>query len=150
MCATPTSCGFPPQVPLANGYSTLVSTIAKQGRASLLQTVQTPSSWGASLYGVTVAWPHSDSRVWPGDTLPVTLVWQPYRTPEQRLRTFVQLLDAQNRLLAVSDHEPSTPTLPAGSYRLVVGIYDAASGQRLLSPDGRDMLVIANVQVESP
>nr|WP_290665980.1 glycosyltransferase family 39 protein [Ardenticatena sp.] len=123
-----------------------------------------------ALYGAKIAWPRTDTRLQPGDTLPITLVWQPRRTPEQRLHTFVQLLDAQNHLLAVSDHEPPTPssawvadefitdehhltlppTLPAGTYRLVVGVYDAESGHRLLLPNGHDMFEIARVQVESP
>lgn len=123
-----------------------------------------------ALYGAHGGWPTGDSTLHPGDTLPITLVWQPRRTPEQRLRTFVQLLDAQNHLLAVSDHEPPTPssawvadefitdahhlalpaTLPAGEYRLVVGIYDADSGRRLLLPNGQDMLELATVHITTP
>ncbi|KPL89201.1 glycosyltransferase family 39 protein [Ardenticatena maritima] len=122
------------------------------------------------LYGVNIAWPRPDAVLHPGDTVPITLVWQPRRTPEPSLRTFVQLLDEQSRLFAVSDHLPLVPSsawvadeyitddhqlsipphVPPGTYRLVVGVYDAETGQRLRLPDGSDMLVIAHVRLETP
>jgi len=31
---------------------------------------------------------------------------------------------------------------PAGEYRLAVGLYDPATGQRLLTPDGADQVLL--------
>lgn len=89
----------------------------------------------------------------PGGTLAVELLWQA-SAPVGELRGFVQLLDVEGRLVAGQDGIPGggyTPSagwtagatvsdrrglllpadLPAGEYRLIAGLYDAATGQRL-------------------
>jgi hypothetical protein len=94
-------------------------------------------------------------RVWQqGETIPITLFWQAVDDPGPDLRIFVQVLDAAGAVRAASDvppvngafptglwrqgdlvrdpHEVMLPAdLPAGEYRLVAGIYDPASGERL-------------------
>lgn len=89
-----------------------------------------------------------------GETLAITLLWRAVRQPDKDYTGFVQLLDAEGRLVAQHDHPltnnfmPSTlwrpgVTLPdayqillpseaaVGKYRLIVGLYDGKSGERL-------------------
>lgn len=90
----------------------------------------------------------------PGAPLPVTLVWQASRQPEKDYTGFVQVLNAAGQLVAQQDHPLTNNFLPAtvwqpgltvtdtyqlalptalapGTYRVIVGIYDAATGVRL-------------------
>ena len=90
----------------------------------------------------------------PGAELLITLVWRALVRPAQNYTGFVQVLDAEGQLVAQQDHPltdnfiPTTlwergltiadayqidlpAELKAGSYRLIVGIYDAATGVRL-------------------
>jgi hypothetical protein len=40
------------------------------------------------------------------------------------------------------------PDAPPGTYRLAIGMYDPATGQRLTTPDGADQIVLdTEVQV---
>ena len=99
--------------------------------------------------------------------LAVTLVWQagPADT-ELSYTVFVQLLDAQGRLIAQSDALPAAGARPtsgwrsgeyivdehrlrfnataqAGPARLIVGMYDARSGERLAQwPGGADYFML--------
>ena len=99
--------------------------------------------------------------------LAVTLVWQagPAGT-ELSYTVFVQLLDAQGRLIAQSDALPAAGARPtsgwrsgeyivdehrlnfnataqAGPARLIVGMYDARSGERLAGwPGGADHIML--------
>lgn len=92
-----------------------------------------------------------------GDTLSVTLVWQALAAPDTALTAFVHLLDADGALIAQSDAVPGgdyattawapgevvvdphqlnlPPAAPAGSYRLVAGLYDPVTGQRAQAVD---------------
>jgi hypothetical protein len=103
------------------------------------------------LYGYQVDAPPAAS------TVTVTLVWQALATPAQSYTVFVHLLDATGVLVAQSDALPAggyatdrwlpgevvsdthTLRLPdgadAGPYRLAVGLYDVATGQRLPATD---------------
>ena len=97
----------------------------------------------------------------PGRTLQVTLYWQAQATAETSYTAFVHLLDATERVLTQRDQVPvggARPTtgwiageiirdtyeltlpddLPSGAYRLEVGLYDAATTDRLpiLDPGG--------------
>jgi len=90
----------------------------------------------------------------PDAALLITLVWRALTQPAQNYTGFVQLLDAQGQLVAQQDHPLTHNFIPAtlwepgltiadeyqidlptdlkpGSYRLIVGIYDAATGIRL-------------------
>ncbi len=90
----------------------------------------------------------------PGDILPVTLYWQPQRETRRSWKVFVHLLDTTGNIVSSHDAEPAqwerpttswvageyivdmhTISLPAdivpGNYRIVVGLYDEATGERL-------------------
>jgi hypothetical protein len=90
----------------------------------------------------------------PGQVLQVTLSWQAEATPDQNYAVFVQLLDEAGQVRAQHDGQPGDGTLitttwapgeyvreghrlalpddlPAGDYRLIVGMYLPESGERL-------------------
>jgi hypothetical protein len=89
----------------------------------------------------------------PGSPLEVTLHWHALETPDRAYHTFVHLLDADGQIVAQHDGPPGEGKLPAmgwlpgefltdthllqlpfdlpdGVYRLGVGLYDPATGQR--------------------
>lgn len=107
-------------------------------------------------------------------TLPVRLYWRAQAPPEIDYTAFLQLLDAQNQLVAGWDSQPLNglyptsnwkpgevvadtftlslpPNLPPGSYRLVTGMYNLDTGERLpaVGADGRplpgDMIVLRQI-----
>ncbi len=103
--------------------------------------------------------------------LPVTLVWRGENTAVVSYRVFVQLLNEAGELVAQADGEPaqwSRPTtgwllgeivldshalplpadLPAGEYRLIAGLYDAATGERLGTGHGRDFILLDTITIE--
>lgn len=100
-----------------------------------------------------------------GDILPVTLSWLSLGETPISYKVFVQLLDGAGRLMTGSDaipagwerpttgwidgeyiadrHELLLPAdLPPGSYQLLVGLYDQASGQRLITAEGQDAYLL--------
>jgi len=100
-----------------------------------------------------------------GAGLPLTLYWQATGTTDRAYTVFVHLTDAAGTLRGFGDAEPAGGQLsttgwlpgeyltdphevqiaadaPAGAYRLAVGLYDPASGQRLLTPDGADQVLL--------
>jgi len=107
----------------------------------------------------------------PGETLPVTLSWLALAETPVSYKVFVQLLDKEGRLVTGSDAVPAgwtRPTtgwiageyiqdrhelllpadLPPGSYQLLVGLYDATTGQRLLTAGGEDAhLLLKNLDI---
>jgi hypothetical protein len=98
---------------------------------------------------------HTRSPVEAGSVLALEAVWRPVRDPDADYTVFVQLLDDENRVVAQRDMWPvggTAPTsawtdgaapvtdriglyvpegTPAGTYRLIVGLYDGATGVRL-------------------
>jgi hypothetical protein len=93
----------------------------------------------------------------PGSTLVVTLTWHALDTPQGNYYTFVHLLDASGIIVAQDDGPPGggrLPTLgwlpgeylldghalslprdlPAGQYRLAVGLYDPVTFRRPAEP----------------
>lgn len=90
----------------------------------------------------------------PGSPLEVTLHWHVLQTPDEDYHTFVHLLDADGKIVAQHDGPAGKGNLPAlgwlpgeylldphllylpinlpeGDYRLGVGLYNPATGQRL-------------------
>jgi hypothetical protein len=90
----------------------------------------------------------------PGETIPLDLFWRSRRDSLEDYIIFTQLVNGEGRILAVQESAPvdgSYPTtlwtrgeivrdqrelviaanVPGGEYRIVVGLYDAASGKRL-------------------
>jgi 4-amino-4-deoxy-L-arabinose transferase-like glycosyltransferase len=124
----------------------------------------------------------AENSVEPGQMLRLTLFWQATATPlTERLAVFAHVLDGEGRLVAQQDSEPaggSRPTtswsseeviidrlgilLPAdavgGEYRLVVGMYQLDSGERLpvfeglgqagVSPGEGDSILLDTIQVK--
>jgi hypothetical protein len=93
-------------------------------------------------------------RFAPGDTLHLTLHWQPQANINQDYTVFTQLLGPDLQLYGQMDHQPIdnlwptsrwqpgarladrydlsiNPSAPPGSYQLLVGMYDPHTGQRL-------------------
>jgi 4-amino-4-deoxy-L-arabinose transferase-like glycosyltransferase len=96
----------------------------------------------------------AEQQLRPGDVVPLTLFWQARQPLKENLKVFVHLLDLGGQLVAQRDSEPVAgmrPTstwavgepivdrygvllpgdLPAGEYRLIAGLYNPASGERL-------------------
>jgi 4-amino-4-deoxy-L-arabinose transferase-like glycosyltransferase len=105
--------------------------------------------------GKLVGYDLANTRVAPGDALDLTLYWQPTETTGERLTVFVHLLDEQGVIVGQSDGEPASGSRPTSSWlpdefiadrhsvrvqsdallgpaTLLVGLYDPATGQRLL------------------
>jgi hypothetical protein len=103
----------------------------------------------------------------PGTPLALDLVWQANAVPSRDYTVFVQLLDANGRLVVQYDAQPRGGLFPtsawaagdrladpvqlvvpatSGDYRLVAGMYELASGRRLGSSAG-DAVPLATVQV---
>jgi hypothetical protein len=112
--------------------------------------------------------------VWfaPGDVLPVTLFWEAEAPIAERYKVTVQLIDGAGQLITQHDGEPGDnliPTtiwepgrsladrhgiplpysLPAGRYRLIVGLYHITSGERLPVAAGGGHVVLCDVEVRS-
>lgn len=106
----------------------------------------------------------SDSRVAPGQSLPITLYWHAMETTGERLKVFVHLLDAHGVIVAQSDAEPGAGAYPTSSWlpgeyladrhvltvpedarpgpaSLVIGLYDPHSQQRVSWVDAEGQLV---------
>ncbi len=106
-----------------------------------------------------------------GDIVPVTLLWQSLQPTSADARVFIQGFNAQGELKINHEISPVNgtfplpqwesgdvvrdphkvqlpPDLPAGPYRLIAGMYDPATGQRLTTADGHDTLELGIITVE--
>jgi 4-amino-4-deoxy-L-arabinose transferase-like glycosyltransferase len=113
-----------------------------------------------------------NDRLAAGDIAQITLFWQARRTPSQRYKVFLHVLDGDNHIVGQRDAEPGggarlttlwepgqvivdrygLPIHPAtapGEYRVEVGMYDAA-GQRLTTPDGESQVWLQPLVVDRP
>ena len=101
-----------------------------------------------------------------GEPIPLTLYWQSLRTgPPVGYTVFTQVLGEDGRLIAQHDAVPANGSRPttgwlegefiqdahllsfreltfAGEGQFIVGLYDAATGQRLTLPDGGDAFLL--------
>jgi len=117
----------------------------------------------------------SDRTPAPGQTLTLTLYWQALQPIPRSYTTFIHLLDADDNRVAQSDVVPGNgqwPTdtwkkgewitdvvqltlpsaLPAGPYRLLVGMYRVDSGERLPVADdatGQNAVMLSPIQVQA-
>lgn len=105
--------------------------------------------------------------------LRVSLLWQAAEKPLASYKVFVHLEDAAGKRWAQADSLPLSglyPTdrwqkgelvrdsldlvapmdLPAGYYRLRIGLYDPLSGARLRLADGRDSLLLDEIELAPP
>jgi mannosyltransferase len=87
----------------------------------------------------------------PGDIVQVNLQWQAWQQVEANYVVFIQIVDAANHIVGQRDAAPASPTTawapgekildrhgvlilpgtPPGEYRLIMGLYDQTSGERL-------------------
>jgi hypothetical protein len=107
----------------------------------------------------------------PGSTLDLTLYWRAEAEMRTNYTVFTQLLDPAKQVVAQVDLQPqggSAPTttwlpgeivadsyklplpadLPPGDYRLITGMYDPATGERLPVTSGGDFVPLGEVKVE--
>lgn len=105
----------------------------------------------------------------------LTIVWQAQQPSQSPYTVFVQLLDEQNRVLAQSDSQPAQGTRtttgwrageyildthrmawndvqasPVGELRLIAGLYDPLTNQRLTTVDGADNILLEESIVLAP
>jgi hypothetical protein len=101
----------------------------------------------------------------PGGTLDLTLHWQALASADRAYTVFVHLLDEAGNVKGYGDSEPGSGAYPTtgwlpgeyladlhtvtiapdalpGAYRIAVGLYDPATGERLKTPDGADQMVL--------
>lgn len=107
----------------------------------------------------------------PGDPLPVTLYWQAVAEMKTNYTVFVHLLNQAGQVVSQADSPPqagAAPTttwlpgeiltdsytlslpadLPAGPYRLITGLYNPASGERLPVAPGVNFVELAQLTVK--
>jgi hypothetical protein len=108
----------------------------------------------------------------PGQTLPVEFVWLPLTRPQVDYNLFLQLLGADGTLVAQHDspsnggysptstwsvgkamiahHALALPSdLQPGDYRLIAGLYNPATGQRLSLAEGNDFVELGNIEIQA-
>jgi hypothetical protein len=101
----------------------------------------------------------------PDDALRVSLIWKSLATMPTSYKVFTHVFDSSGQLVAQRDdypHADLTPTntwqagqeivdrfavslppeLAAGTYTVRLGLYDPASGERLMTPDSLDSIKI--------
>jgi hypothetical protein len=106
-----------------------------------------------------------------GEVTQVQLLWRADQQPARRYKVFLQLLDPRNQVIAQRDAEPAgesrattswqagetvldnhgvliPPGTPPGSYRRIVGMYDAETFERLKLPDGSDFISLPPINVQ--
>lgn len=106
-----------------------------------------------------------------GEVTQLQLLWRPDQTPDRAYKVFLQLLDQRDQVIAQRDAEPAgdsrpttgwapgetvydnhgiliPPGTPPGSYRRIVGLYDAQTLERLRLPDGSDFVSLPPVTVQ--
>ncbi len=121
------------------------------------------------LAGYTLLTPEPRS----GEILQLALYWEAEEKLSQRYTVFAQLLDPRQRIVGQHDSEPAGGRRPTdgwepgeaildnhgilirpgtipGPHTLVVGLYDAATGQRLPVQGGGDAITLAEVTVQPP
>lgn len=131
---------------------------------------QSDAQFGAPVSIALLGYDLPTTNVAAGKPLPVTFYWQQQRAMSIDYTVFVQLLNAEGRLVAQMDQQPhqgEAPTsgwldkevivdsytlqLPAeltpGTYRLIVGFYDAVSGQRLPVAAGGDFVDVSTIEL---
>jgi hypothetical protein len=150
---------------------TRIKIIAPSQPASPSQTLDANLGNRAHLIGYDLA----SQTIQPGATVPLTLYWRVTDRLERDYQVFVQLVSDQGAIIGQGDGPPlenayptsfwaSGETLrdphrlvvrddaPSGPARIVVGLYDLTTGQRLSvldstgTPTG-DHIVVTNVQV---
>jgi len=152
------------------------STEAWSGLSFVVFQFQRPQVATAVVFGDTlrlIGYDGLPDSASPGDEIGLRFYWQALRTPEENYALFVHLrpLDSET-LLAQADGAPGPSARPtmtwtlhsetlvgeplrlrippdsaAGDYRLIVGVYNPDSGQRLATAEG-DGLLLERLHIE--
>ena len=127
---------------------------------------------------ITLTGYHLNQPIVAGNPIHLTLFWQTEAPIEIDFTVFVQLIDANDQIVVQGDSKPQggfyrtihwqpgesiidnytlplPANLPAGSYNILFGFYEAGSGARLqiLNEDGEfqnDHVRLPEIQVQSP
>ncbi len=119
----------------------------------------------------------SDHQIVRGETLDLTLFWSPRGRPAHDYTVFVHLLDSSGQLRAQADSPAASgkyptsvwdageviadlhtlslaPDLPAGEYKIAIGLYDPRTGQRVMRLDKKgnaagDFVTIPGLVIEA-
>jgi len=106
-----------------------------------------------------------------GEVTQLQLMWRADQTPQRAYKVFLQLLDPRDQVIAQRDAEPAgesrptttwqpgetvldnhglliPPGTPPGSYRCIIGMYDAETLERLKLSDGSDFISLPAVNVQ--
>uniref|UniRef100_A0A540V9V3 Glycosyltransferase RgtA/B/C/D-like domain-containing protein n=2 Tax=Litorilinea aerophila TaxID=1204385 RepID=A0A540V9V3_9CHLR len=132
--------------------------------------LQPPAALEGGITLTGLCQPQVPQQVAAGDVALVGLRWQAEAPPAARYKVTVQLLDARSQVIAQHDSEPAggsqptdtwqpgttyvdnhgltiPPGTPPGVYRLIVAMYDPATGRRLAGPQG-DHMALGEVHVQ--
>jgi hypothetical protein len=159
------------RLPVADGVPGVNALVLGDTRVTAAKPPSPPSrplrqrlGAGIALMGFDLTSIHSDG------SFRVTLHWRADAPIERDYTVFVQVLDAEGRLVAQSDAQPAggalpttswlpgevvldehrltlPPGLPPGRYRLVAGMYLLATGERLPVASGGDAVELALVDL---
>jgi hypothetical protein len=111
----------------------------------------------------------STDRIIPGEIVQVQVRWTTNASLDARYVVFLQALDKANHLAGQQDDEPAVATMnwrpgqsvadrhglliepgtPPGEYRVIIGLYDAATGGRLAAANS-DFVELGTLMVERP
>ena len=128
--------------------------------------LETSFEGGINLTGFTLP----NLKVQPGDSLRFMLYWQAGMPADKPYTVFTHLLNERGEIAAQQDNWPMNgkwpPTcwerddtindpfeidlpadLPAGVYTLIIGLYDATTGSRLLTEEGQDNVWLTDISI---
>lgn len=151
-----------PRTPLLPAGTVGIDTRQASFDPPVLQDVVSAEFGGlVRLTGLTIAGDRTASGYVPGSTLAVDLAWEALRPSAREILATVQLLDAAGRLVTQQDRVPGQDGIPltewipgefqvgqflltiprgqAGSYRLVLALYDPTTGTRLSTGSGNTL-----------
>lgn len=115
------------------------------------------------LLGYTISAP----QIWPGDILQVRLLWQTDSALKENYTVFLQVLDSSGHVVGQRDAPPHPatsqwpvgqplsdahgifiePGTPPGLHRLIAGLYNSQTGQRLSVSGGSDFIELGPIEV---
>jgi hypothetical protein len=149
------------------GNVRLVSYASPQANLPL-----TAVDYGLGSHIRLVGYALSTPRITPGDILQLALFWKTDAplAPAEDYTVFVQVLDQGNHVVGQRDARPLTsppewpvnqpvadlhgvfiePGTPPGPYRLIVGLYNSQTGQRLPLEGGQDFIELGQVEIVRP
>jgi len=112
----------------------------------------------------------SSFPITPGDILQVALTWESDTPLTENYTVFVQVLDTANHLVGQRDAPPLRPApdwsagtpiadghgvfiepgTPPGQHRVIAGLYNSRTGQRLAVKPGDDFIELGTVEIAKP